>query len=80
MVLAGNKAKRLSSVNHTTKTNHHHHHHHHHHVSCSNTHHDVTDLANHGMVETQKLEYLENGTYFFYKTKKILTCASDDTF
>ena len=29
MVLAGNKAKRLSSVNHTTKTIHHHHHHHH---------------------------------------------------
>ena len=28
MVLAGNKAKRLSSVNHTTKTIHHHHHHH----------------------------------------------------
>ena len=31
MVPAGNKAKRLSSVNHTIKTNHHHHHHHHHH-------------------------------------------------
>ena len=29
MVLAGNKAKRLSSVNHITKTIHHHHHHHH---------------------------------------------------
>ena len=28
MVPAGNKAKHLSSVNHTTKTNHHHHHHH----------------------------------------------------
>ena len=27
MVLTGNKAKRLSSVNHTTKTIHHHHHH-----------------------------------------------------
>ena len=26
MVPAGNKAKRLSSVNHTTKTNYHHHH------------------------------------------------------
>ena len=26
MVLAGNKAKRISSVNHTTKTIHHHHH------------------------------------------------------
>ena len=31
MVPAGNKAKCLSSVNHTTKTIHHHHHHHHHH-------------------------------------------------
>ena len=31
MIPAGNKAKRLSSVNHTTKTIHHHHHHHHHH-------------------------------------------------
>ena len=27
MVLAENKAKHLSSVNHTTKTTHHHHHH-----------------------------------------------------
>ena len=31
MVPAGNKAKRLSSVSHTTKTIHHHHHHHQHH-------------------------------------------------
>ena len=31
MAPAGNKAKRLSSINHTTKTIHHHHHHHHHH-------------------------------------------------
>ena len=30
MVPAGNKAKRRSSVSHTTKTIHHHHHHHHH--------------------------------------------------
>ena len=30
MVPTGNKAKRLSSVNHTTKTIHDHHHHHHH--------------------------------------------------
>ena len=35
MVPAGNKAKRLSLVNHTTKTIHHHHHdHHHHHHQC----------------------------------------------
>ena len=31
MAPAGNKAKRLSLVNHTTKTIYHHHHHHHHH-------------------------------------------------
>ena len=31
MVPAGNKAKSLSSVSHTTKTIHHHHHHHRHH-------------------------------------------------
>ena len=29
----GNKAKRLSSLNHTSKTIHHHHHHHHYHHS-----------------------------------------------
>ena len=31
-------------------------------VSCSNTYHDVTDLVNHGIVKTLKLEHLENGT------------------
>ena len=33
-----------------------------HHVSCTDTHHDVTDLVNHGMVKNTKLQYLENGT------------------
>ena len=33
-----------------------------HRVSCTNTHHDVTDLVNHGMAKMQKLEYLEIGT------------------
>ena len=28
----------------------------------------------------QKLENLENGTQLFYKIKKFLSCASDDTF
>ena len=51
-----------------------------HFVSCTNTHHDVADLVNHGMVKNTKLEYLENGTQLFYKIKKFLTCASDDTF
>ena len=49
-------------------------------VSCTNTHQDVTDSVNHGMVKIQKFEYLENGTQFFYEIKKILICASDDTF
>ena len=31
-------------------------------------------------LKIQKLEHLENGTKLFYETKKILTCASDDTF
>ena len=31
-------------------------------------------------LKMQKLEYLENRTYFFHKTKKFLTYASDDTF
>ena len=31
-------------------------------VSFTNTHPDMTDLANHGMVKNKKLEYLENGT------------------
>ena len=31
-------------------------------VSCTNTHHDVIDLVNQGMVKIKKLEYLESGT------------------
>ena len=31
-------------------------------VSCTNTHHDITDLVNHGMVKIHTLEYLDNGT------------------
>ena len=38
MVLAEDKAKRLSSVNHTTKTIHHHHHHYHHHQNFEKLH------------------------------------------
>ena len=30
-------------------------------------------------LKTLKLEYLENRTELFYKIKKILTCALDDT-
>ena len=45
-------------------------------VSWTNTHHDVADLVNHGMI--LKFEYFENETKLFYE-KKFLTCASDDT-
>ena len=31
-------------------------------ISCTNIHHDFTDLVNHEMVKIQKFEYLENGT------------------
>ena len=29
-------------------------------VSYTNTHHDITDLVNHGWSKIQKLEYLDN--------------------
>ena len=38
-------------------------------VSCTNSHHDVTDLVNHGMVKNKEREYLENRTYFSTKKK-----------
>ena len=31
-------------------------------VSCTNNHHDGTDLVNHGMVKITKFKYLEKGT------------------
>ena len=49
-------------------------------VSCTNTHHDFTDLVNHGIVKNTKTQYLENETKLFNEIKKILTCASDDKF
>ena len=49
-------------------------------VSCTNTHRDITDSVNHGMVKIQKLAYLEKRTQFFYEIKKFLIYASDDTF
>ena len=48
--------------------------------SCTNTHHDVTDFVDLGMVKNTKLEYLENGRKLLCEIKKFLTCASDDTF
>ena len=51
-----------------------------HFVSCTNTHHDVTDLVNYGMAKNIKLEYLENETELFYEMKKFLPCPSYETF
>ena len=35
-------------------------------VSCTDTHHDVTDLVNYiGWLKIKKIEYLENGTELF---------------
>ena len=33
-----------------------------HSVSCTNIHHDVTDLVKQGIAKNPNLEYLENGT------------------
>ena len=47
-------------------------------VSCTNTHHDVTDSVM-GWLKIQKFEYPENGTQVFYEIKKSLTCVLNDT-
>ena len=37
---------------------------------CTDTHYDVTDFLNYGMVKnTKKREYSENGTQLFYEIK-----------
>ena len=36
-------------------------------ISCTNTHHSITDLLNHGMVKIQIFEYLDNKHNFFTK-------------
>ena len=46
-------------------------------ISCTNTHHDVTDLVNRGMVKNKKPEYLGGGTQLSYETKEFLICASE---
>ena len=50
-----------------------------HSVSCTNTHHDVIDLTNHGMVKNKKTWISWEWSITFLKNKKILTSASDDT-
>ena len=50
-----------------------------HFVSCTNTHRDVTDLVNHGMVKNTKTWISWEWNIFFYEIKKFLICASDGT-
>ena len=51
-----------------------------HFVSCINTHHDVTDFVDLGIVKNKNLNILRTEDNFSTKKKKFLTCASDDTF
>ena len=46
-------------------------------VLCTNTHYDVTDFKNHGMVESTTILITKQ---LFHEIKKFLTCASDVTF
>ena len=51
-----------------------------HFASCTNTHHDITDFVNHGMVKNAKTWISwERNMQHFNEIKKFLTCASDDT-
>ena len=50
-------------------------------VSCADTHHDVTDLINHGMVKYTKTWIPWGRNIIFLQNKKNqLTYVSDDTF
>ena len=50
-------------------------------VSCNNTHHDVTNLVNQGMVKNTKTWISrERNITFLQNKKKIITRASNDTF
>ena len=48
-------------------------------VSCTNIHHDVTDLANYGMVKNIKTWISLEQNIIFVWNKKVLTYASNDT-
>ena len=45
-------------------------------VSCTNTHNDVKDLVNHGMVKNTKTWISTEDNF----STEFLTCVSDDTF
>ena len=49
-------------------------------VSCTNTHHDVANFVDLGMVKNTKTCVSWEQKITFPRNKKILTCASDDTF
>ena len=49
-------------------------------VSCTNTHRNVTDLVNHGMVKNIKTWRSWEPNLVFLWNKIFLICASDDTF
>ena len=48
-------------------------------VSCTNTHGDVTDLLNHGMVKNTKTWISSERNIIFLWNKILLICASDST-
>ena len=41
-------------------------------VSCTNNHHDITDLVNHGMVKSTKTRISQKQNLLFLRNKKIL--------
>ena len=50
-------------------------------ISCTNTHHDVTDLVNHGMVKNTETWITGERNTTFLPDKRILNpCPSYDTF
>ena len=49
-------------------------------ASCTNIHHDVTNLVDHGMVKNAKIWISWERNLTFLPIKTFLTCASNDTF
>ena len=49
-------------------------------VTCTTTHHDITDLVNLGMVQNTKTWLLWQQNIIFLRNKKFLSYALDDTF
>ena len=51
-----------------------------HSVSCTNTHPDITDFVNQGIIKNTRTWISRQGKVPYYKIKRFLICASDDTF